>query len=452
VKVQERRLLIAISYLQIALQVLFSGEGSDISASRTQFLNGNKSDFFGTFANQFYSLIPDFFLKWFMILTLLQCALVSFALSKIYKTISWTKLRFFLMLITQSVLLAFSSQQSRDGTLFSFVFFGISIFYISQKRGFGSLQRSNQTWYVVGAVFTCIGLAFRPWMSFSLLPIMLSFKYQKTIKIRVAAVIPFILSLLIFLFSPILIETTSTKLFSAKPGYAFQLVIIHDLSSAACWSANSGTVSSALETLKKISTNENFETAICQFYKPNTWQAVAFEYEKGPLTNGLEVPLRLTQSGSEYNYLLKNWLSIILKDPKTYFQNKLMISTQVFFASQGKVGFVLPFESGNSVTQFIQQALLGVLKIFYIPWIIASKLYVLTPGFFILLYFFSRLVLPRKSNYILSSTGFFVVVSAFTLSTFLFVSDNARYTTTYVLLGYLISLPRLFNKRRVRED
>ena len=443
-------LLRFLAVTQISLQIFFSGPGGDIGISREQFRNGSKSDFFGTFANTFYALIPDSILKWYQLLTLLQCFLVMTALFRIYSLVKWTRRRIIIASITQSILIVFAAQQSRDGTLFAFLLSGISLIYISYN--YYSNTKYRRVTLLIGIILVLIGFAFRPWMTFCVIPLISILWFQYRRKLNTTKNITLMIFIIMFLSSPVLIELASSKIFSAKPEYPFQLVIIHDLSAAACWSANVNTSANALQTLKVVSTSSDFATSLCQYFKPNTWQAVAVEYNKTQLTEGLQVPLALTRSSGEFRILMSGWINLITKDPKTYFQNKLMFLPQVLFATQGKIGFVLPFKSQSTKLKVIESSLLLAIKIFHIPWLICSIFYLLTPGFFLLLFLFFRSFFTGDKRYNIPINGFLLVLFSLIISTLLFVSDNARYTTPFVVLGYFLTLTGKLNLGKVNAN
>jgi hypothetical protein len=214
-------------------------------------------------------------------------------------------------------------------------------------------------------------------------------------------------------------------------------VIIHDLSATACWSANIATSEKALSALKPLSTDANFSTNLCQFFRPNTWQSVAISGSSSTLTHGNSAPLAITESKQVFDSLFDDWIDIIIRDPKTYLQNKLMISSQVLFASQTKVYEPLERQSSNALIHESVQIVKFLYLLFNLPWLAISKLYLMTPGAYLLIFVLS---LRSFSNAMLAERvqGLLVVLFSTLIATLLFVSDNARYTTPFVIIGFLL--------------
>jgi hypothetical protein len=253
---------------------------------------------------------------------------------------------------------------------------------------------------------------------------------RKTFKVKSVIVLS-----LIIVFAPVSIELGFSNSLETKKDYPLQALIIHDLVGAACWSSNLETSESALRALKVVSQNPDFESNICQFYKPNTWQAVTLEAGQSSLTQNYPPPIARTQSSAKYQELFRSWREIIVSDPRTYLQNKLMIMSQVFFASQTKVYGSRDLAGKEGLFEAFAKILDILIFGLNLPWQIVSALYLLTPGAMLLSFF---TLVPMVRSRIRHPVQFGIIpIMALTLTiwgTVTFVSDNARYLTPFVLL------------------
>jgi hypothetical protein len=423
-------ILFSAGVSQLILMSFMALPGADISWGRESFLLGQNSDFLGVFAGVFYSLIPSSPFGWWVNLTAIQllCVICAFQIELYHKEID--KRRFVIYLVLQYLSLYFAAQQSRDGTLFAFLCLAFSLLRITFRV---SASRGKITIYLSMLFFT-LGLSFRPWMSVIVLPLLFFTINQSNMRTSLKVKSAIALATVV-VSAPILTEFGLSSSISTKKDYPLQTLIIHDLVSTACWSSNLDTSESALRALKVVSQNSNFESNICQFFKPNTWQAVILAAEQSSLTQDYPPPLARTQSNAKYQELFRSWRQVILSDPRTYLQNKLMIMSQVFFASQTKIyeprdltGKERSFEAFTTILYILMFAL-------NLPWLAVSSLYLLTPGIMILAFY---ILVPQVKSRIKYPTHFRIIpIMALTMTiwgTITFVSDNARYLTPFVLL------------------
>lgn len=436
----QKRLSLIVLLVQAFLQLIHSSPGEDIATARKSFLSGEKSDFLGAFASKFYSLIPESPFDWSFNLMLLQSTLVICALILFVRNLKLTGKHFLILLIAQSIFLSFGSQQSRDGTLFAFVFFGIALLNRNQQDNSLSMGHFYE---FLAYSFIVFGLSFRPWLSPAVLLLVIVMK----VRIQKLKGLISLGSLAIFvtiLCAPIVTEAYSSHFLKTSSRYPFQLVIIHDLTSTACLAANTNSINSAIQGLSPLSNSSNLSGTLCQFYRPNTWQAVANKNSDDDTTRNLIEPIRLTSSAEEFHTLRSNWASLILSDIRSYLQIKFMLSSQVIFASQTKLSFDINSEIAESVPSNLSQLLTRILKVLMIPWFISSQLYLITPGMFLIFFFSFRRWL---SVYVDSQVILYLILSSAIVSlvstVLLFVSDNGRYLTPILLLCYfLLILPK----------
>ncbi len=426
---RQHSILFSLGISQLILMSFMNSPGEDISQGRESFLLGQNSDFLGVFAGVFYSLIPSSPFGWWVNLTAIQvfCVICAFQL-ELYQNKIDNK-RFAIYLLLQYLSLYFAAQQSRDGTLFAFLCLAFSLLRITFR-----VSKRRRITMCLSAFFFTLGLCFRPWMSIITLPLLLFTLNQnyirKTFKVKSVIVLS-----LIIVFAPVSIELGFSNSLVTKKDYPLQTLIIHDLVGAACWSSNLDTSESALRALKVVSQSPDFESNICQFYKPNTWQAVTLQAGQSSLTQNYPPPIARTQSSAKYQELFRSWREIIVSDPRTYLQNKLMIMSQVFFASQAKVYGSRDLAGKEGLFEAFAK-ILDILKFgLNLPWQIVSTLYLLTPGAMLLSFF---TLVPMVRSRIRHPVQFGIIpIMALTLTiwgTVTFVSDNARYLTPFVLL------------------
>ena len=438
-----RKLLLTLGISQTLIMASTSGPGADISLSRQSFLMGENSDFLGYFAGWFYSLIPNQPLGWGINLTFIQMLLVVIAFQvELFKTkiVGW-KISFYP--IAQYFALYFSAQQSRDGALFALVFLGFSTLRIYPKTDSGTKRFIILS---ISLFFIVLGLCFRPWMfvlTFPLVVFVLRY-IGRTLPMNKSVITLFSLVVTIL---PLSVEYSLPKFLDVKKGFPLQTLLIHDLTTSACWSANIETAEASLKALGNLSVTKDLPSTICQFYKPNTWQAVTGENTKSKLTSNLRHPLSVTESQSVYENLFQDWVSIIVNDPKTYIQNKLMLSAQVYLAPQTRISRTPNFAYQQFDIGFPNSIVSGLILLADLPWKISSVLFFFTPGVLLISYFLLNDVFRirnlRNKNLIVMPIMAFVCTIWGTIT---FVSDNARYLTPFVLLTYFLVLSTFDSK------
>jgi hypothetical protein len=430
-----KRFSLTALLLQAVLQLIHSAPGEDISTARNSFLTGENSDFLGSFAGKFYSLIPESPFDWSFNLMLMQSTLVICAIILWIQNLNLKGKHFVALLILQSIFLTFGSQQSRDGTFFSFVFFGLAILRRSQDN----TSPIRRYFYELISCFSIIfGLSFRPWLSPALVILAIAIKLQ-TKKLRDLKSLEIFSYVAVLLCAPLIIEASSSHLLKTTSRYPFQTVIIHDLSSIACLAANTNSINKAIKALEPVSNNNNLASTLCQFYRPNTWQAVANKNSEDMTTINLIEPIQLTTSKIAFDALRSNWITLLRSDTRSYLQIKLMLSSQVIFASQTKLSFNTNSKIAHLIPSHFSSVLTLLFKAASIPWIISSKLYVITPGMFIIIFFsLKRRFEINRGSQITAFLTFCSALISTVLTVLLFVSDNGRYLTPILLVCYLL--------------
>lgn len=442
-----RKLLLALGISQTLVMALTSGPGADIALSRQSFLIGENSDFLGIFAGWFYSLIPNQPLGWGINMTFIQMILVVIAFQvELFKTnmVGW---KIYFYPFAQYFALYFSAQQSRDGALFALVFFGFSVLRIYPKTD----SRTKKLIILsISLFFIVLGLCFRPWMFALALPLVVFAlrNISGTLPMNKSVITLFSLVVTIL---PMSVEYSFPNFLEVKREFPLQTLLIHDLTTSACWSANIETAEASLKALEKLSVTKDLPSTICQFYKPNTWQAVTGDNTKSRLTSDLRYPLSVTKSPSVYENLFQDWVAIIVNDPKTYIQNKLMLSAQVYLAAQTRISRTPNFDYQQSDIGLPISIINGLVLLVDLPWKISSVLFFFTPGVLLISYLTLQGLLGRKNlrnrNVIMMPIMALVCTIWGTIT---FVSDNARYLTSFVILTYYL-VPLTFDSKESKQ-
>lgn len=250
---------------------------------------------------------------------------------------------------------------------------------------------------------------------------------------------------------PMSVEYSFSNFLEVKREFPLQTLLIHDLTTSACWSANIETAEASLKALENLSVTKDLPSTICQFYKPNTWQAVTGDNTKSRLTSDLRYPLSVTKSPSVYENLFQDWVAIIVNDPKTYIQNKLMLSAQVYLAAQTRISRTPNFDYQQSDIGLPISIINGLVLLVDLPWKISSVLFFFTPGVLLISYLTLQGLLGRKNlrnrNVIMMPIMALVCTIWGTIT---FVSDNARYLTSFVILTYYL-VPLTFDSKESKQ-
>jgi hypothetical protein len=438
-----RKFLLVLGILQTATMTLSAAPGADISLSRRSFLMGENSDFLGVFAGWFYSIIPDQPLGWGANMTFVQMTCILVAIQIEAEKFIKTRTTFVALIVVQYLSLFFSAQQSRDGSLFAFLFLGLSLL---RKYCRAPFARRNPIYLCLSVFLIILGLSFRPWMSPLTLPLIL-FIFGDRLRNKVVSKLFVGCFVLVAITTPLLVESGMSRILDVKKNYPLQTLIIHDLVTSACWSANIKTSEASLSALEPLAVNQDYSESICQFYRPNTWQSVTGASPESSLTSQLEHPIAITNSQKVYSDLVSDWLSILSRDPKTFVQNKLMLSSQVVFASQTELPSSYHSYFQHFPAKFASSVIANSRYLLDIPWKILSSIFLLTPGFMMITYLLFRNI-PKK-GIVTERDFYFIIIMALLVTvwgTLTFVSDNARYLTPFVILTYVSVLSTFWFK------
>jgi hypothetical protein len=409
-----------ISHWNVETSVL-----TDITGSRNRYLSGDGDSFLGGISAVFYGNLPDNVFRWWQYLLIIQTLAASIGTYFLFaKKINDFNTRKFLLVIFFSYLsINLAVGQSRDGLMISGTLLSLGIIARYPKNRFS-------IW--ISCLVYIFVFSLRPWLAVSLFPLF----YIKIRKYFLLTKLKTILVSIILIALPVCVEVSVSNIWSIKPGYAQQAVMIHDLSSTYCLSSTQNTRNVAYSALSKLSNNPESLKYLCNFYKPNTWQSTSTKNLSDPIIADFEPPISPIQPGDDYNYnnLQSSWIKLIILDPKTYIQNHLFFLTQVLFGGDStSIGFR---ESFTLVTQeFGTRNLVDFFSTIYdIPWKLTVMSYLLTPITIFALVFFCYWKKFRRdgiTHFLELNLTFLIWIG---LTTIGFVSDNGRYTYLPALL------------------
>ncbi len=391
----------------------------DTRNARENFLYGSKLDFWGGMSSLVYGNVPNLFLGWQFLITTVQLLLAVFGINLLFaRSFNIHKGRRIPVLILTYLLLFLSIQSTRDGLLVSLLTIGFG--FISYQVG----EAKNRFALYAGMFFLIIGMSFRPWLSFALVPIVLYLTglKSKLKKLTIAAAITLF---------PLMIEFSSSTALNLENSFPQQQVMLMDFGATYCGTNNYETGMLAGRGLSYFSAREDFLLTVCQFYRTDTYLSMA--NGRNASTASLQSEIKLIPPGDSIRYekLEHLWIEMILKDPITYIQNKVTFLTKLIIGSDTRGLSFFKETSTLNKLQALIQAPFDVAITLHIMSIAAFGLILLTSPIAIFVNGAgNRFVLERTSAVVLFSSFLWAVLSAVA-----YVGSNGRYTYTITLIG-----------------
>jgi hypothetical protein len=399
--------------------------GEDIVNARENFLNGEKTDFWGGVSTLVYAHIPSIGFRWQIWLGIFQISLVTIGLEKL---ISIKKEKFLLMfpkLAATYAALLFGSQMTRDSLMFSLLVFGMAA--LKEKNA----QETRPFLYLIPILLIILGMSFRPWLSIAIAPIIFLLLRNSQRKFSRTSKVCLILAITV---TPILIEVTSAKILGLVKSYPEQQVMLMDSAASFCYTTNRSTGERAESALKLFSSDSQFSRTACQLFRPDTWLSLT---EGGNTSSdGIDSNLSLLQVGDSerYEQLKTTWLKMSLLDPVTYLQNKMIFAGKLLIGSDSRG---LSFLGENDIFS-------KALALYKIPYDIAISLHL----FSLLSLSFVLFILPFKGYKKQDSRGVFLDYTSIYLfaammlwlglSAIAYIGSNGRYTYTISLISAIL--------------
>ncbi len=427
-------LSLATFFLQIP-----SFYGEDIVNARYNYLTGDRTDFWGGISTLFYSFIPNFGFRWQIWLAVFQIVLTSLALQKLLTMKSQNSIKYLSKLLVIYSALVFGSQMTRDGLMFSLLIFGYAGLN-SALRSHGSLQK-----LIVPLSIICIAMSFRPWLSIAIIPILLIPFRRSNLKLsRLTTVMVTIL----IAGAPLAIEFVATQSLDLKRSFPEQQVILMDSAATYCYTTNTETGLRAKKALLLFTSDPEYPKFACQLYRPDTWLSLTKAINTSSSGYEVEFSLIKPEDTEKYELLRSSWIKMIITDPVTYLQNKMLFASKLFIASDSRNISILSADSNAT----------KMLAIYRIPYDLAITLHIYSFLAFILILFFmpisrylkskdSGLIIDRTSINMLIAIGFWTALSAIA-----YIGSNGRYTYALTILSLVIYASNLSNEKTNRRQ
>lgn len=412
--------------------------GEDIINARESFKSGEKLDFWGGISTLFYSSIPDFGFRWQIWLGLAQLFLSTIGLLLIFRLNRIHNRKRLIVYVICYFALIFSSQMTRDGLMFSLLIFGFGLLSLS-------MDKDQKFKLISSAVFViALAMSFRPWLSLAIIPLVWLVLINSTKRLPKKQIILFgcLLALL-----PAALEVSASKALGLKESYPEQQVMMMDLAATFCYTNNSSSGLKAKTGLEIFTDAENYPSVACQLFRPDTWLSLT-QGGGNESSKDIQTELWLISPGEEEKaYELRStWLNLIISDPVSYLQNKILFAGKLIIGSESRNLMVLSKEKTEE----------KLMAIYRIPYDIAISLHL----FSAISIFVTFLVVPVRNfarkitaTIELDRTAIAVFLSCFLwlgLSSVAYIGSNARYLYSLTILAIILLVKSSQDSNNVR--
>jgi hypothetical protein len=411
-----------LSIIGIASLWPFSG-GEDVANARENILLGEKTDFWGGFAQFFYSAFKMEEPIWHVSLGITHACFILIGTIISLRTLNLTersKSYFYFLFTLHYFATIYVLHLSRDGTLLAFAWLGVSlIFNTLCSKTFRSAKLT------IAIIFVIVGLSFRPWLAISFTPLIIVVLYRSgKLTPNRSRILVLIISFFALVTGPLILDLGSKKLMNLKDSYPEQQVMILDMASLACLSPDKSTQNSALSALQPISTSTYLDrTRLCGQFYPQSWASLVFYSNP----NDPAIRMITTNESNTYKSIRNSWIDLITSKPTQYLQIKIFQVSQLFLAGDSSKKFPTNLREFLLLYYEIAKAL----RIFsFLPILLL----------FSWLTFSARIQIDLRVRYAILST-YLLAIGTVTVA---FVGDNQRYISwlAMLLLFAFLSAPR----------
>jgi hypothetical protein len=234
---------------------------------------------------------------------------------------------------------------------------------------------------------------------------------------------------------PATLEVTASKALSLKESYPEQQVMIMDLAATYCYTNNLSSGLRAKTGLEIFTDAENYPSVACQLFRPDTWLSLT---RGGGNESSKEIQTRfwLISPGEveKAQQIRSTWLDLIMSDPISYLQNKILFAGKLIIGSESRNLAVLSKEKAEE----------KLMVIYRIPYDIAISLHL----FSIISIFVIFLVVPVR-NFARRITASIeldrMIISVFLscflwlgLSSIAYIGSNGRYMYSLTILALIL--------------
>ena len=399
--------------------------GEDIVNARNDYLYGARTDFWGGISTLIYAHVPSVGVRWQIWIAVFQISMTALGLHWLLKSKTATFSQKLIAVFAIYTALLFCSQMTRDGLMFSFLVFGLALF----KRSVAA-NLSPKT-LIVSLLFITLGMTFRPWLSIAITPIILLNLRDSPIKLPKISSVFLIIAVTI---APAVTDFAIGQSLSLIKSYPEQQVMLMDSAASYCYTNNIATGLRAENALKLFVTDASFPTKACQLYRPDTW--VSLTKAENVSSQCILTDFSLIQVGDSVKYekLKSLWLKMIISDPVTYIQNKILFAGKVLVGSDSRS---ITFLNASSRSE----RALSIYRILY-DTSISLHLYSLLATIVLLIAIPLRRYHKGEKSGIDFDVISFSFLSAMTIwlicSSVAYIGSNGRYTYTITILSMIL--------------
>ena len=408
--------------------------GEDIVNARENYTSGEKIDFWGGISTLIYSNFPDFYFRWQIWLGLTQIILSTLGLRLILDWKHSVGSKRILLILVSYFALLFSAQMTRDGLMFSILLLGFGL--LSQSYA----HKRATAWSSGSVLVICVGMSFRPWLSVAVVPLVLAIISNKKIFATKKSISIIIMVLAVL---PVILEFSASKSLKLVKSYPQQQVMIMDVATTFCYTNNSQSGKIARDALLLFTADQNFPKVACQLFRTDTWLSLTRSGNESSKSIASDFWLIQPGETQKYKSLELKWVELILNDPVSYLQNKIIFVGKVMIGSDTR-GFSI-----TSAQTFREK----VVSIYKFPFEVAITFHLLSVLFAIVLIIsvpLKRLVSANKSVLefdkftlsLLASLSLWVIFSSIA-----YIGSNGRYTYSVTLLTLCLFLQYLRSTR-----
>jgi len=404
--------------------------GEDITNARNNYLTGAKTDFWGGTSTLIYSHVPNIGFRWQIWLAIVQISFTAIGLLLVFHKKSINRLHYASKLAMSYSALLFGSQMTRDGLQFSLLIFGFGLFHVK------STKVHARYLFSVSFFFIILAMSLRPWMAIAIAPIVLLLFQQVKFKSTALTGMVIVISIAT---APIAVDLSSTKILELQSSYPQQMVMMMDLAATHCYSNNETSVIKSKEGMSVFTSNRDYLDSVCQIYRPDTWESLT---QAGHASErGISTDFWLIDAGNTKSYekLKSTWLNLILSDPVTYLQNKILFMGKLMIGSDSRT---FGFSKDDSASERFK-------ALYKLPYDIAISLHlysIIFCVFVLLLLPIRKFVRDMKLGLVLDSATLTYLFSLFLwtfLSAIAYIASNGRYTYSLSLLCIAMYLGNL---------
>jgi hypothetical protein len=233
---------------------------------------------------------------------------------------------------------------------------------------------------------------------------------------------------------PLVSEIAITKSLKLAKSYPEQQVMIMDVAASYCYTNNTSTGARAKSALQLFSSDEKYPGVACQLYRPDTW--LSLTKAGNTSSEGITSDFWLIEAGdsNKYEKVKSLWMNMILSDPVTYVQNKVIFGGKLLIGSDSR-----NFSFLNE--KDLKRKLLALYKLPYDLAITFHLFSLLATVIFLLV---GPICLYRKGNsglLVVDSERLLLFLSLLIwlgLSSIAYIGSNGRYTYTITIITLIL--------------